>query len=63
MYIEPDDSEQESKTLKVQLPAELYLKLHSLKVVEGGTISERVETALEKHFEGTPFESLPETSG
>lgn len=55
MYIEPDDEEEESKTVKVQLPADLYLKLHSLKVLEGGTISERVQAALEEHFQGTPF--------
>lgn len=59
MYIEPDDTEEETKTVKVKLPADLYLKLHSLKVMEGGTISERVEEALEDHFEGTPFADLP----
>lgn len=62
MYIEPEDNEEETKTVKVQMPADLYLKLHSLKVLEGGTISERVEAALEKHFEGTPFadQELPD---
>lgn len=56
MYIEPDDRDEEKKTVKVQLSADLYLKLHSLKVLEGGTISGRVQEALEDHFEGTPFE-------
>lgn len=61
VYIEPDESDEETKTVKVKLPADLYLKLHSLKVLEGGTISERVEKALETHFEGTPFADLSES--
>lgn len=41
----------EPKTLKVSLPARLHLKLHSLKILSGTTISDTVEQALEEYFE------------
>lgn len=41
----------EPKTLKVSLPARLHLKLHSLKILSGTTISDTVEEALDEYFE------------
>lgn len=41
----------EPKTLKVSLPARLHLKLHSLKILTGTTISDTVEDAVERYFE------------
>lgn len=40
----------ESKTLKVTLPASMHLKLHSLKVLTGTNISETVQEAVEAHL-------------
>lgn len=40
----------EPKTLKVSLPARLHLKLHSLKILTGTTISDTVEDALDEFF-------------
>lgn len=41
----------EPKTLKVSLPARLHLKLHSLKILTGTTISDTVEEAVERYFD------------
>lgn len=41
----------EPKTLKVSLPARLHLKLHSLKILSGTTISDTVEEALNEYFD------------
>lgn len=41
----------EPKTLKVSLPARLHLKLHSLKILTGETISDTVQEAVESYFE------------
>lgn len=41
----------ESKTLKVTLPAAMHLKLHSLKVLTGQNISETVEEAVQTHLD------------
>lgn len=41
----------ETKTLKVTLPASMHLKLHSLKVLTGTNISETVEEAVKEHLD------------
>ncbi len=50
MTIDTDVDLDESKTLKVTLPASMHLKLHSLKVLTGTNISETVEEAVEAHL-------------
>lgn len=52
MHIRSDDKDlAEPKTLKVTLPTGLHLRLHSLKILTGRTISATVEHALESYFE------------
>lgn len=41
----------EDKTMKVSLPKRLHLKLHSLKILTGTTVSEMVEEAVVAYFE------------
>jgi len=41
----------EPKTMKVSLPARLHLKLHSVKILTGETISDMVEEAVESYFD------------
>lgn len=50
--IQTDEEEMEaSKTMKVQIPTRLHIKLHSLKILSGQNISETVEEAVESYFE------------
>lgn len=42
---------EDSKTLKVTLPAEMHLRLHSMKILTGQNISETVEEAVERFLE------------
>lgn len=57
---EPSDPElDESKTLKVTLPAEMHLRLHSLKILSGQTISGTVEEAVERFFEESVEQDVP----
>lgn len=51
MTIDADVDLDETKTLKVTLPASMHLKLHSLKVLTGTNISETVEEAVENHLD------------
>lgn len=51
MTIDADVDLDETKTLKVTLPASMHLKLHSLKVLSGKNISETVEDAVEAHLD------------
>lgn len=44
----PDD---ETKTMKVEIPAELRTKLQGIKVLTDATLSETVTEALEVYFE------------
>lgn len=48
---EQDKDLSEPKTLKVSLPARFHLKLHSLKILTGTTISSTVEEALVAYFD------------
>lgn len=41
----------EAKTLRVQLPPDLHMRLRSLKIVTGKGMSETVVEALEEYFE------------
>lgn len=50
----------EPKTLKVSLPARLHLKLHSLKILSGTTISDTVEEALDAYFDERSSQTPPE---
>ena len=40
-----------SKEIKVKIPVQQHLKLHTLKLTEGITITEAVETALKNYFD------------
>ncbi|PSG97840.1 hypothetical protein BRD56_03405 [Thermoplasmatales archaeon SW_10_69_26] len=52
MDIRDDDMDlDEDKTMKVSLPKRLHLKLHSLKILTGTTVSEMVEEAVVAYFE------------
>jgi metal-responsive CopG/Arc/MetJ family transcriptional regulator len=52
MDIRDDDMDlEEDKTMKVSLPKRLHLKLHSLKILTGTTVSEMVEEAVVAYFE------------
>lgn len=50
MTLDEDVDLEESKTLKVTLPASMHLKLHSLKVLTGTNISDTVQEAVEDHL-------------
>lgn len=43
------------KEIKVKIPVGYHIKLHTLKVLKGQSISDTVEIALEKYFETHPF--------
>ncbi len=48
---EGDRDLSEPKTLKVSIPARLHLRLHSLKILTGTTISDTVEDALSAYLD------------
>lgn len=53
------------KELKVQIPMELYLKLHQHKILHGALLSEVVSDALQSYLEEeltAPAESTDETT-
>jgi hypothetical protein len=41
----------EDKEIKVRIPLDYHIKLHTVKVVSGTAISDTVKVALEKYFE------------
>jgi hypothetical protein len=47
------------KEIKVKIPMNYHIKLHTLKVLKGQSISDTVELALAKYFETHPW---PETA-
>jgi hypothetical protein len=52
MDIRDDDMDlEEDKTMKVSLPKRLHLKLHSMKILTGTTVSEMVEEAVIAYFD------------
>lgn len=44
----------EGKEIKVKIPLDYHIKLHTLKVLKGQSISDTVEAALHQYFEGSP---------
>ncbi|HWG90292.1 MAG TPA: hypothetical protein VNZ52_05515 [Candidatus Thermoplasmatota archaeon] len=40
----------EAKEIKVKIPLDFHVKLHTLKVLKGQSISDTVELALQKYF-------------
>lgn len=47
------------KEIKVKIPVGYHIKLHTLKVLKGQSISDTVEIALEKYFHNNPFPDMP----
>lgn len=47
------------KEIKVKIPVNYHIKLHTLKVLKGQSISDTVELALEKYFSRNPFPEVP----
>ena len=47
------------KEIKVKIPVGYHIKLHTLKVLKGQSISDTVEIALQKYFAQHPFPDLP----
>ena len=43
----------EGKEIKVKIPLDYHIKLHTLKVLKGQSISDTVEAALARYFEAT----------
>jgi hypothetical protein len=43
------------KEIKVKIPVGYHIKLHTLKVLKGQSISDTVEIALEKYFSQHPW--------
>lgn len=46
------------KEIKVKIPVGYHIKLHTLKVLKGQSISDTVEIALQKYFAQNPFPEL-----
>ena len=46
----------EAKEIKVKIPLDFHIKLHTLKVLKGQSISDTVELALQKYFSDFPGE-------
>lgn len=47
------------KEIKVKIPVGYHIKLHTLKVLKGQSISDTVEIALEKYFQTHAFPDMP----
>lgn len=64
MYIEPekDEDEQEIREMKVRIPSDFYMKLHSLKLLTGKQISEAVTEALDMYFTEESFNQRVENN-
>jgi hypothetical protein len=46
------------KEIKVKIPVGYHVKLHTLKVLKGQSISDTVELALAKYFSQNPFPEI-----
>lgn len=55
MYIEKKKQDTEIREMKVRIPSDFYMKLHSLKLLTGTQISEAVTDALQLYFEQEKF--------
>lgn len=49
----------EDKEIKVRIPLEYHIKLHTAKVVSGKPISDTVKVALETYFAELAEETIP----
>jgi hypothetical protein len=49
----------DGKEIKVKIPVGYHIKLHTLKVLKGQSISDTVEIALQKYFSTHPFPEIP----
>lgn len=61
MYIEPKKDESEVREMKVRIPSDYYMKLHSLKLLTGKQISDAVTEALEMYFTEESFNQRVES--
>ncbi|HVL48323.1 MAG TPA: hypothetical protein VM889_07190 [Candidatus Thermoplasmatota archaeon] len=56
----------DAKEIKVKIPVDYHIKLHTLKVLKGQSISDTVEIALQKYFkdfgenEGRDYQAVAE---
>lgn len=56
----PTRQYESGKEIKVKIPVGYHIKLHTLKVLKGQSISDTVELALEKYFSTHPWpEGVP----
>ena len=55
MLAEQVSKSESGKEIKVKIPVGYHIKLHTLKVLKGQSISDTVEIALEKYFQTHPF--------
>ena len=51
----------EDKEIKVRIPLDYHIKLHTVKVVSGTAISDTVKVALENYFEELAKDAHPAT--
>ena len=51
MFIDPQKSSVDIREMKVRIPSDYYMKLHSLKLLTGTQISEAVTEALKIYFQ------------
>lgn len=52
----------EDKEIKVRIPLDYHIKLHTVKVVKGTAISDTVKVALENYFEELAKEGQPQAA-
>ena len=62
MYIEKKKEDVEIREMKVRIPSDFYMKLHSLKLLTGTQISEAVTEALDLYFQQEKFNKKAEAS-
>jgi len=53
---------EQDKEIKVRIPLDYHIKLHTVKVVSGTAISDTVKAALESYFEDIQKENAPATT-
>lgn len=57
--VDDDEKKQEPRQLKVTVPTEVLIRLHSLKILTGRNISDQVEEALYDYFDGLSDDETP----
>ncbi len=60
---EPKEDQNRAKEVKVKIPVNYHIKLHSMKVLTGKPISDAVTEALEAYFADRPFDLSLQSSG